>query len=121
MVRDNSYVDLSHARYAAAIYNVMYLYAALGCDDTMSSNAPPPRTPSGSALNNNNSVIAGTVGFLLALVVVIPLVTVGVTLLCLMYTGRIVIGKPRQAHNQTENTTGIVEEHRMTETVSLYN
>ena len=105
--------------HAAAMYNVIYLYAVPGCDDTMSSNAPPPRTQSGS-VSNNNSVIAGTVGFLLALVVVIPLVTVGVTLLYLMYTGRIIIGKPRQAHKQTENTTGTVEEHRMTETVSLY-
>ena len=98
---------------------MMYLYAVPNINDTWSSNAPPP--PSGSASNNNNSVIAGTstIGFLMALVVVTPLIIVGV-LLYLMYTRRIVIGRSRQAHNQTEKTTGMVEEHSITETVSLY-
>ena len=97
---------------------MMYLYAVPNINDTWSSNAPPP--PSGSASNNNNnSVIAGTVGFLMALVVITPLIIVGV-LLYLVYTRRIVIGSSRQAHNQTEKTTGMVEEHSITETVSLY-
>ena len=96
---------------------MMYLYAVPNINDTWSSNVSPP--PSGSASSNNNSVIAGTVGFLMALVVVTPLIIVGV-LLYLIYTGRIVIGRSRQAHNQTEKTTGMVEEHSITETVSLY-
>ena len=96
---------------------MMYLYAVPNINDTWSSNAPPP--PSGSASNNNIGVIAGTVGFLIALVVVTPLIIVGV-LLYLVYTRRIVIGRSRQGHNQTEKTTGMVEEHSITETVSLY-
>ena len=100
---------------------MMYLYAVPNItDDTWSSNAPPP--PSGSASNNNNSVIAGTctVGFLMALVVVTPLIIVRV-LLYLVYTRRIVIpGRSRQGHNQTEKITGMVEEHSITETMSLY-
>ena len=95
---------------------MMYLYVVPNINDTWSSNAPPP--PSGSASNNNISVIAGTVGFLMALVVVTPLI-VGV-LLYLVYTRKILIGRSRQAHNQTEKTTGMVEEHSITETVSLY-
>ena len=99
----------------------MYFYTAVpSIDDARSSNAPPPPPPppSGSA-SNSNSVIAGTVGFLIALVVVTPLIIVGV-LLYLVYTRRIVIGRSRQGHKQTEKTTGMVEEHSITETVSLY-
>ena len=90
----------------------LYIYAVLSINDIRSSDAPPP---SGSASNNN--IIAGTVGFLVALVVVIPLIIV--SLLYLLHTRRIVIG--RRAHNQTENATGTVEEYSMTEIVSLMN
>ena len=78
-----------------------------------SSDAAPP---SGSA--SNNDIVAGAVGFLMALVVVIPLIIVCV-LLHLLYTRRIVMG--RRAHNQTENATGTVEEYSMREIVSLIN
>ena len=98
--------------------DVFLCIAVPSIDDTRSSNAPPPL--SGSA-SNSNSVIAGTVGFLIALVMVTPLIIVGV-LLYLVYTRRIVIpDRSRKAHIQTENVTGAVEEYNMTEIVSLYN
>ena len=68
-------------------------------------------------VNNNIVITAGTVGFLVALAVVISLIIVFV-LLYLKYTRRIIIGA-RQTHNQTEiliqNTTGTAEEFSMTE------
>ena len=88
------------------------LYAVPIINDVWSSDAPPP---SGSTSNNN--VIAGTVGFLLALVVTVPLIIVSV-FLYLLYTRRVVAG--RLAHNQTHNTTGTVEEYSMTEIVVSY-